>query len=376
MAPDSTKPRLLYIDNLRIFLIALVVLHHLAITYGAPGGWYYRENEADAFSMIPLTLFVATNQSFFMGFFFLISAYFTPGAYDRKGGASFLKDRLLRLGIPLLVFYFLLSPLTVYWRTVLAEGAQWSFGAFLRQERGFGFGPLWFVETLLYFTLVYWLLRRGGISAAPKPRALPGDRTIFLFALLLGALTFLVRIRLPVGWAVPHLGLQLPHFVQYIAMLILGVVAYRNHWFQAISYEQGRRWFRIAQGNILVLFPLLFVLGGAMQGKVEPFVGGWHWQSLAYAVWEQLTGLALMVGLTGIFKEKWNTQGTLERNLSAAAYTVFIIHAPLLVGLTLLVREVDLYPLLKFVLVAPVSLGLAFLVSNYLRRIPYARRIL
>ena len=48
--------RIYYIDNLRIFLIALVVLHHLAITYGGPGGWYYVENESDSISSIPLTM--------------------------------------------------------------------------------------------------------------------------------------------------------------------------------------------------------------------------------------------------------------------------------------------------------------------------------
>jgi fucose 4-O-acetylase-like acetyltransferase len=32
-----------------------------------------------------------------MGFFFLISGYFTPGSFERKGLRSFLKDRLIRL---------------------------------------------------------------------------------------------------------------------------------------------------------------------------------------------------------------------------------------------------------------------------------------
>ncbi len=39
-----------------------------------------------------------------MGCLFLISGYFTPGSYDRKGPKRFPKDRLLHLGIPLLVF--------------------------------------------------------------------------------------------------------------------------------------------------------------------------------------------------------------------------------------------------------------------------------
>ncbi len=33
----------LYIDRLRVVMTALVVLHHTAITYGAPGGWFWNE---------------------------------------------------------------------------------------------------------------------------------------------------------------------------------------------------------------------------------------------------------------------------------------------------------------------------------------------
>jgi glucan biosynthesis protein C len=33
-----SRPRLLYIDNLRILLTILVILHHLAIIYGGSGG--------------------------------------------------------------------------------------------------------------------------------------------------------------------------------------------------------------------------------------------------------------------------------------------------------------------------------------------------
>ena len=33
-----SRPRLFYIDNLRILLTILVILHHLAIIYGGSGG--------------------------------------------------------------------------------------------------------------------------------------------------------------------------------------------------------------------------------------------------------------------------------------------------------------------------------------------------
>ena len=109
-----SKSRLFYIDNLRIFLIGLVVLLHLNITYGAPGDWYYNESEAGMPEVILQAMFNITNQAFFMGMFFFISAYFTAASINRKTTAVFLKDRLVRLGIPLVFFYFILNPLTNY----------------------------------------------------------------------------------------------------------------------------------------------------------------------------------------------------------------------------------------------------------------------
>jgi peptidoglycan/LPS O-acetylase OafA/YrhL len=63
-----SQVRCAFIDNLRILLVVLVILHHLAITCGAEGSWNYREDQADMLTSTVLTLFVAINQAFFMGF--------------------------------------------------------------------------------------------------------------------------------------------------------------------------------------------------------------------------------------------------------------------------------------------------------------------
>jgi peptidoglycan/LPS O-acetylase OafA/YrhL len=95
------RERDFYIDRLRSVMIALVVLHHTAITYGASGGWFYHELRPSATpSSVILTLFVMTNQAYFMGILFLLAGYFTPGSLERKGYARFLSDRFCALGCP------------------------------------------------------------------------------------------------------------------------------------------------------------------------------------------------------------------------------------------------------------------------------------
>ena len=63
-----------YVDRLRSAITVLVILHHTAITYGAIGGWFWREVQPSRTpSSILLILFCTTNQAYFMAFFFLLA---------------------------------------------------------------------------------------------------------------------------------------------------------------------------------------------------------------------------------------------------------------------------------------------------------------
>lgn len=368
-----------YLDNLRTFLISLVVLHHLSITYGAPGSWYYKEMESQGLEFLPMVLFVVTNQSFFMGLFFLISAYFTVPSLDRKGSRKFLKDRLLRLGIPLLIFFFILSPVTIYLAIMARGQADYSFWTFLKEHQGFGFGPMWFVEALLVFTLVYLGVRvfspkDPGVERKTAP--FPKDGIILLFALLLGLLTFVVRIGIPVGWVLEPLGFQFPHFVQYISWFVVGLLAFRNNWLEKLSWRRGIRWFVAAQFMIFLVFPALFFLGGGTSGDTGPFIGGFHWQSLGYSVWEQVTGISLVLGLLAIFSKYFDKQGKTAGRLSASAYAAYLIHPPVLVFVSFAFREMQVHPILKFILLAPLVWLPVFVLADFLRRLPGLRKVL
>ena len=80
----STNPRtrLYYLDNLRIYLTILVILHHAALAYGGSGNWHVQDPGVDEISPMFLTFFNALNQSYFMSAFFLLAGYFTPRSLE------------------------------------------------------------------------------------------------------------------------------------------------------------------------------------------------------------------------------------------------------------------------------------------------------
>ena len=80
--------RLLFIDNIRVFLTVLVIMHHLTITYAGTGSWYYLEGRQDTVVDALGSWFCAVNQSYFMGLFLLVSAYFIPAPTTARGPAA------------------------------------------------------------------------------------------------------------------------------------------------------------------------------------------------------------------------------------------------------------------------------------------------
>lgn len=379
----KTANRLFFVDNIRVFLTILVLLFHLMIIYAGTGSWIYTEGREDMATGALGAWFLAVNQAYFMGLFLLISAYFVPGSYDRKGAGRFMKDRLIRLGIPLALYSWIIRPILVYLDPVRFPGARLPFWRFLtdqyfKDEAVFGSGPLWFIEVLLIFSALYIVWRRFVQSRQGKPPAqtsFPGRGSIAIFALLLGIATFLVRLVFPMGYSFEPLNLQFPYFVQYIALFVFGLMAYRRNWFQQLPDRLGRLGLWVA-GVIIFLFWPLMLGGGALDNGIDAYAGGWHWQALALALWESFMCLSMCIGLVYLFRRRANRQGGLASFLSRNAYTAYLIHEVVITSFAYLVRDIDVYPLLKWALVSLVVVPLCFGLSALVRKLPYANRVL
>jgi len=374
---NTQTVKIVYIDNLKVMLTVLVVLHHAFITYGAPGGWYYAEKTTSVAASIPMTLFVATNQSFFMGFFFFISAYFTESSYHKKGAARFTIDRLKRLGIPLIFYSFILSPVLCFLVYRFALGHDITYIQFLGGFHPWiDFGVLWFVAALLLFSLLYvgiMLLFKSKLSASGK---MPSTLTVVLFALTLALGSYLVRSVFPVGWVLKPVGFQLGHFVQYIALFTLGIVASRGKWLNIVSYKIGKGFAVMVAVMILVVFPVIYYIKEVTNSPVETFSGDGHWQSLMYACWEQFTGIFIIVALLGIARQRWNSQSMFMKNMSRATFAVYIFHPLVLISLSMLFRPLDADPAIKLLFVAPLAVIGSFVLGSLLVKIPGVKAII
>jgi peptidoglycan/LPS O-acetylase OafA/YrhL len=363
-ACDGRQGRLAYIDGLRGCLSLLVVLDHVAIAYGAVGGWYYYEHAQESWIQLLLTTFVAHNQFYFMGLFFLLAGLFIPASLARKGGAAFLRERLMRLGIPLLAFVLLVSPALGYVYWFYQKQYRGSFGTYLLQVavKDFSPGPLWFLEALLGFTLIYLLWQRLRPAPSPSPSRFE-LRVVHVvgFALLLGGLSFLVRLAFPIGRLCFFL--QLAYFPQYILMFAVGIAAGSP----TVLSRLSRSWLWPSLALALVgaaLVPMLVSLNGGID---ERFLGGWHWQAAALCLVEGVVCPAACLAMILLFREVipanrfWQILGT-------HSYAVYLVHAPLCVLLSLALRTVPLHPLAKAGIVALLGVGLSLVVSEALRR--------
>lgn len=380
--------RVFYIDNIRLYLTVLVILHHLSVGYGGSGGWFIKESSfhaIDTFTVVLLTIFTAINQSYFMAFFFLLAGYFTPRSYDRKGSILFLKDRFIRLGIPVLIYVVFFAPLVDFILINFAYGGKASYIDLMVNQIvqvDFQFGHLWFLLALLIFALIYSLYRSIADRHNAKQRnnqfldSFPANKVIFLSIGVLAVITFTVRLNFLIGDVVLF-NFQLAHFTHYAFCFWIGILAYRGKWFEKLSKSQARIWIGVTLLTISLL-PLIMLLlvDFASSDPFGPFLGGMTFQSLVYSTWESVALLSITISLLYIFQNKFNRQNRLLKELASSAYTAYIIHALVVISIMIVLLPFTLPAMVKFVLASLIGVPMIFGTSYLIRKIPFADRVL
>jgi len=362
--------RLLFIDNIRWSMIMLVLSMHACDTYSPFGNWYYVDRQA---SGLATKLFFGVYQSFLQAFFmaalFFIAGYFSASAFDRKGFATFVRDRALRLGLPTLLYMLAIGPLTQYF-------LSWSWG-----NGGFGHqwlvhlgdgewlsetGPMWFCAALLAFSVAYGLARaagwREGVIAL-------GGAGIAIFITVMATATFPVRIAIDGGASV--LNMHPGDFPQYILMYLAGAYGCRGDWLARLSDRTCRRWAAIALLLSVPLFAALVVFGGGLQGDTARYSGGFNPVSAGKCLWEALVCVGMGFAMLAVYRRTFNEQGSLARFLSDNAFGVYLIHPPILITCAILLHPLAWPAIAKAALLTVLAGIGSFAASAFvLRKLP------
>ncbi|MFX1481608.1 MAG: acyltransferase family protein [Promethearchaeota archaeon] len=389
-SPESVpkRPRYLFLDNIKVLFTILVIYWHVMVTYVETGWWYYKEsNPADIISVVILLLLVSIGgifQTSLLGLFFLLGGYFTPNSYDRKGGYNFWKDRLLRLGIPLVLYIILINPLMIYtlaklgippWNTnPLLQGTflEYYYFVFLSLNDFIDFlsfsGPMWFLKVLLILTAFYTLWRLITKSDAVRqriPQEFPIPRYFYLLLLAigLGFLTFLIRVFYPIDDR--PLEIPLGQMIQYLLMFGIGVISVRYLWFEKMTRKHVKLWLAtIAVSAALIYIDFFLILG--VDADLAIFSGGLNFHALLFAMVDSIICMGVIFALIKVFYAKFNKQGSLLQKVSASAYHMYLVHPPILVALSIGISSLDIIPIVKIGIVFPLAILLCYLVSHYI----------
>ncbi|KAJ0116090.1 hypothetical protein J7T55_005036 [Diaporthe amygdali] len=360
---SSTATRRYDLDQLKTFLTGLVIVHHTAIPYGGAGNWQFRSQLIGKdFLSQPLILFNGFNQSFFMGLFFWISGRMSAQALSKPKAstAGFLGGRLVRLGIPTILNTIFGPPLVA----CLAQGRVGDiYQEYWRQLRGVK-GVTWYTATLLTFDFVAASLQHLGQKNSDGIRGGLENVSPYIYStinrhgwLLTAVISFVIRLRFPVGTPLAPLGVQPAYLAQYIMAYTLGYMSLPQGDlrmmgpFEMRHTEKSAERVPVGKENLGRVVKRSLRLAVTMSALTLPFcfltsdgsfawAGGWNLNAAAYAVWNEWSFMLVGPALMDYFQAYHNTPTMSWLWQPRYSYVAFIVHPPLSVAIEVLLDKV------------------------------------
>jgi len=380
VAPKA-KTRNLSLDRARTFLTLVVLLHHAVIPYTYFG-------HTDPVSWAGFDVVVLATDSFFMAMFFFLSGLFTWSGIARKAPSVFLRDRLLRLGLPFAIAAFTVIPLA-YYAIALRHDPGLSFTAFWWKTITVGpwpSGPIWFVWVLLAFDLTASLLYRVSAHLVD-----PGNRVSLrgfdqpaVFWLLLVVVTTMAYVPALLYFGgskwfeLGPFSVQASRILLYFAYFFIGVSVGAANFNRGILSADGQlpkqRWLWLIATLIpYCLMWVMIYIKREVLGNPDPQP---HWYQAIYGTFFVLFSGSILLAILAFFLHQKSPGPNLLDRMQADAYGIFLVHYPIALWIQYALFDYSWPAIVKaaigFVLTVILSWGL----TAGLRKIPGASHVL
>ncbi len=327
-------------DWLRIFVIFLLFPFHTARVFDI---WEpnYVKDTVNGFS----TWFVAALGYWVMPLLFVIAGYGAYCALTKRSTGQFLKERALRLIVPLIFGLIVIVPPQGYLALTQQYGFTGGYFSFLgRYFTDFSdlsgytgsFTPahLWFI--------LYLFIISAALVVPVRKLAMRPER---LQSLARPWLVILAFIPLTAMQALPDIGGK---NIFYFALFFV---------FGAVFANSGAFLEKLKK----LRFPLLS--GGLLTGAVMFLIAsrfgwpdGYTLEGISFALLRNLSAWLLILGLLGVADTYLSRPIRALSYLNRASYPVYLVHQTLLLVVAYYVVMTDLPPALKFIVIAAGSL--------------------
>ncbi|WP_456663672.1 acyltransferase family protein [Bradyrhizobium sp. LB13.1] len=380
-AAPRSKARNLSLDRARTFLTLVVLLHHAVIPYTYFG-------HTDPTSWIGFDIVVLATDSFFMAMFFFLSGLFTWPGIARKAPSVFLRDRLLRLGLPFAIAAFTVIPLA-YYAIALRHEPGLSFTAFWWKTVTVGpwpSGPIWFVWVLLAFDLTASLLYRVSAHLVdPGNRiSLRGFEQPAAFWLMLVVVTALVYVPslLYFGgskwFELGPFSVQASRILLYFAYFFIGVSVGAANFDRGILSADGQlpkqRWLWVFATLIpyCLMWGMIYIKREVL-GNPDPQP---HWYQAIYSTFFVLFSGSILLAILAFFLHQKAPGPNLLDRMQADAYGMFLVHYPIALWIQYALYDYSLPAIVKAAIGFVLTVILSWALTAGLRKIPGASHVL
>lgn len=397
---DVSDNRLLFLDNLRYFLVLCVVMEHAGNAYVNLTWWPV----ADKSVSLVVQFFSALFDAFNMPLLFYIAGYFAIPTIRKKGTADFLKGKLRRLGIPWLVCIITICPVlpliyhytrnffiltTGYWDLwveLMKNTLQFNIGIVpsmdeLMIDNQFYQRYMWFLSLLILFFFVFalcYILRKRWFDAPKKPLepVIPTTWSSMKLLLIIACSTTVfsftsigLMMALDPKLSSPEPLFTLGNIIQFrpsrvfffIIYFVLGILTYRNKWI-----EQGK-----FPGHFKTwMFSFIFLLIPFLYAKYLMLHGPRDLDELFGVIFFLLLNFLTISALgffTSLALKYRNRPSAFDRSLASNSYNIYLSHYIFIIALQLVLLLFHGIPgLVKCGIVSLLAVIFSYAVSRFL----------
>ncbi len=369
MTANTTSQRRIDLDWLRVILIGFVFIFHSGRFFDT-GGWHVKNTET-FFGVQVWTTFLA---NWMMPAIFVISGASLFFALSSSNG-KFVKDKVLRLVVPLVVGAFTHVAVQVYLERITHHQFVGTFFDFLPHyfDGLYGFGGnfawmglhLWYLLVLFVFSILLlplfrWLKGRGARALSKFGDVLSLPLAVYTLAIPIALLMVNLDPRDPLGtrdmggWPLPI----------YLLFFIYGFVVISHAGLQQRIMKQ--RWLSLGLGAIC--FAVLAVIWGA-QGDAP--LG-----TPRYAQIFTVFGISAWCWVLAIvgFGMKYLTRSTpFVQRANELVMPFYVLHQSILIYVGYFVVQWDIPALMKWLIIAPTAFAIIIGLIEIVRRVNVLR---